>query len=654
MSSTSGASKSPGEVWEKVVSQVQDIKERRKAAAKLARSGTFYSKKEMKDWSVLRRSLAQCASSATFEIFINIVVMFNVVVMVVEADEGMRCAEEPEGACVAPWLEIANNALLGIYTCEVILTLFIQRSSFWWRSWWNYLDLVISLTGYIEIVMNTLGSDSAGGLSMMRMLKLLRVARIMRLLKTFPELYMMVAGFVSTMKTMFWGFVLIIALLGVWGIIIIQTMTPTGVVGNLEVARCNEAFQTTFGAIVWFFQTLIAGDSWGQCVIPVMQQAGTGFFWLFACVHITIQIGFMNLILAVIVDSSAQTREERAEDKRKARKEKREEAISDISDLLRNLDTDDSGEISLEELMAGYEGNESLRERFDEIGIGRRDLSRLILAMDEDNSGEVDYEEFAEALLRFEETDPRAQALQTNLLIQELQANMVKRLSTVESLLQEAKLPAKVPCKTLDPKHQPDLEQSHQPDFAFDVPGLNEPVCSNALIFADSRNAEACEFSRMLTKDVELSLGSFKTQLQTLVDEVTQQVNSLAQQARAFSSTRGGTKIVPWGIESKRRLPRCWSAKRPDENISIRFADSLKSTPTKAAKQVSVSWQDSYEDHRSDTSKMHRPIDFDNVEELQVGRIQDNPSPPTTLPNSPSSAPPKVYVKAPPSAGNDM
>ena len=71
---------------------------------------------------------------------------------------------------------------------------------------------------------------------------------------------------------------------------------------------CLAAFSSIFEAIVIYFQTLVAGDSWGQCMIPIVHHHPWTILF-FAAALITVTLGFMNLILAVIVDNATKARE---------------------------------------------------------------------------------------------------------------------------------------------------------------------------------------------------------------------------------------------------------------------------------------------------------------------------------------------------------
>ncbi|CAE7662364.1 unnamed protein product, partial [Symbiodinium pilosum] len=55
------------------------------------------------------------------------------------------------------------------------------------------------------------------------------------------------------------------------------------------------------------FKTVVAGDSWGEIAVPVIQSHPETAF-IFVGSSLTIVFGVLNLIVAVIVDTFAEAR----------------------------------------------------------------------------------------------------------------------------------------------------------------------------------------------------------------------------------------------------------------------------------------------------------------------------------------------------------
>merc|ERR1740138_537283 len=94
----------------------------------------------------------------------------------------------------------------------------------------------------------------------------------------------MVQGLMGAFRAIFWGIFLMGACLTVFGIVAVQIIHPL----NQELAaqgvyegceRCPRAFESVGASVVTFSQTLIAGDSWGQVSIPLIERYPATFIF---------------------------------------------------------------------------------------------------------------------------------------------------------------------------------------------------------------------------------------------------------------------------------------------------------------------------------------------------------------------------------------
>lgn len=108
---------------------------------------------------------------------------------------------------VPTWVAVANIVLLSLYSVEICVR-FLVYKSLYFRSAWNLLDLgVVTVDVASHILRRTLGTVPS--LSVLRTVRLVRLARAYKVLVVFPELYAMIIGMFSTIKTIFWGMLLL-------------------------------------------------------------------------------------------------------------------------------------------------------------------------------------------------------------------------------------------------------------------------------------------------------------------------------------------------------------------------------------------------------------------------------------------------------------
>jgi len=364
------------------------------------------------------------------ETFINALICINVIVMIVEADHNAQCVDatgHKPTACRSHTLEIINFVFLVIYTMEAIAKLFIHRLSFFYTKY-NCLDLFVVTTGLLTLVLETaFSSEDVPNLQMLRMCRILRLARNIRIVRFFPELQKLVNGFICAMSAMAWGLILILLLLVFFAIVTVEVVHPVNVQLMEQYPEevstwCAAAFDSVFHAALLYFQTLVAGDAWGGCIVPLIRFSplvAVIFIAALACV----QLAFLNLILSVVVDSAASSRESDREKQLRAKRHEEAEAVEHLREVIRHCDTDGSGEVTLDELKDGFQDNEMVEEILGLLDIRGDDIEDMFHLMDLDGSGTLSYDEFIDCIRKAEMQDTRVQLMLLSLQMQHIRRN---------------------------------------------------------------------------------------------------------------------------------------------------------------------------------------------------------------------------------------
>jgi len=377
---------------------------------------------DRRQWPPWRKTLAACIEHRRFDALLGIVVLSNVVVMCYEVDRNAGCG--PDG-CAGRTIELLNLLFTIFYTAECTVRMAVYRSKIV-ADRWNILDICIVIVGWLEQVISmfdalqTLSEQIPFNINFLRLFRVARLFRATRILEVFPELHMMITGVFRAMMAMFWGFLMILCLVLLWAILAVELIHPL----NRHIVHddewCNEAFGSVLKATLIFFQTMVAGDSWGHCSIHIINKHPFTFF-VFASALISVQLGFMNLILSVIVDSASKAREEVKAEKLREESSHRAEYTAKLLDLLESIDTDGSGTLSFEELHEGYQASPTLRSIITQLGLQQEDLRLLFDVMDADRSGAISYHEF----IRYISNVQNAEQLQQHLVL----ARLFKRTS---------------------------------------------------------------------------------------------------------------------------------------------------------------------------------------------------------------------------------
>ena len=120
----------------------------------------------------------------------------------------------------------------------------------------------------------------------------------------------------------------------------------------------------------------------------------------------TVSLGVMNLILAIVVEKAAEARENDQERKIELADQERQKDMIQLAILCDRMDKDGSGSLSLQEILDGYDSDESIKSVMKRMDIDRDDMQTIFRGLDSDGCGEVDYVEFCYQLGSCKKRDP--------------------------------------------------------------------------------------------------------------------------------------------------------------------------------------------------------------------------------------------------------
>ncbi|OLQ12191.1 Sodium channel protein type 11 subunit alpha [Symbiodinium microadriaticum] len=311
-------------------------------------------------WSSSRIAMAEVVLSQMFETIMGIVIAFNIGVMVVETNMDASCQQGQqdirncaEGSFNVQWLQILNIVLLVVYSVECAARAYVERSMYIWNRW-NQIDLLTVLLGWGGMLL-----ASAVNLNVLRLFRVVRLMRAARVVISVPEFYILVSGLSHSLKAIVFGSVMLLAVILVWA----------------------------------------AMSSWFKAKYPFTIPI------LFLSV-MTISLGVMNLILAVIVERAAEARENDQTRKMQRKDAEREKHMVELALLCDSMDRDGSGSLSLEEMLHGFDNNHQFASLMQVMDIRRTDMETIFNVLDHDSSGEVSYVEFCQQLGNFRKRDP--------------------------------------------------------------------------------------------------------------------------------------------------------------------------------------------------------------------------------------------------------
>merc|ERR1712137_811705 len=156
----------------------------------------------------------------------------------------------------------------------------------------------------------------------------------------------------------------------------------------------------------------------GLTIIPIIMKEPI-LSVLFITITITISLGVMNLILAVIVQRAAEVRQQNLE----------EEAVDEknsILELCASVDADGSGMLSFAELEKAYAEISLFRDRMESLCAEKDDMHIICKVLDPDDSGSVSYHEFVDMIYNLEEVNANVEAAEVKVHLMELERVIAK------------------------------------------------------------------------------------------------------------------------------------------------------------------------------------------------------------------------------------
>lgn len=393
------------------------------------------------DWGHCRTGLARIlettggdGETCIFDVIVGTVIILNVVVLILEIDLTVDC--EVKSLCTPGWIEGLDVVFIAFYTVELFMRIGTYRGKFFTEAW-SWLDLFIVVSAYLALL-----GDSLEEFRRMQLFRLVRVARVIRMAKIvsrFPTLNTMIRGFRGAMQAMFWGLVLIMFLIIVWSILAVQLVHPISerIFTGLDQEYCRGSFGTVIRATLFFFQTLIAADAWGDCAIPLIREEPV-LFILFAAALVSLQLGFTNLVLAIIVDQAAEARHADQEDALKEKTAEKNTSMKRWGRMVDNLDSDGNGSLSLDELLQGQDDQET-NDLFTMMDMDEHGLKEVFSYLDLDDDGTIHHNDFVEAFHKSHTQDMRVYLMVIKLQLSKVRAEQRSQFEELRQLILDGK-----------------------------------------------------------------------------------------------------------------------------------------------------------------------------------------------------------------------
>jgi hypothetical protein len=234
----------------------------------------------------------------------------------------------------------------------------------------------------------------------LRIMRLLRLARALRMFVQFKTLWGLVRGILSSMGTIVYTCILLFFFCFMFAIIAIELIAKP-VIQNPEKYTeeeyrvVHERFRSLEMSILTFVSCTTVDNS-PATYFPLIMEDPTRLF-VFVPFLLIVSIALMNLITAVIVESSIQQGEQDRLVARAWELQERAKRLEKLEKLFSDIDENCDGQLTLDEL---HNAPPKVKEMLHCL-CDTDDLDILFTTIDIDNSGFIEIDEFCAGLLRF-------------------------------------------------------------------------------------------------------------------------------------------------------------------------------------------------------------------------------------------------------------
>ena len=253
---------------------------------------------------LLKKSVLSYTRSRMMANLFAVIVLLDFLCTCYDVDARAAGEEPPEFA------QITADLCLCAYTIDTIL-LVLAKGPRILMDLMVMTDAFVLLCGYVETVMQYLGHgellSTVAVFRMLRLVRILRVTRVLRRTGGFRELQKLIRMLSTCLKTLFWSFIFCFIIMTIWALLIVELVNPLMAIVNRETGVFNECEQclksttSVMRANVLLFKTVIAGDSWGQIAVPLVEAYPLTAI-IFMGSLLTLVFCVMNLIVQHLVE----------------------------------------------------------------------------------------------------------------------------------------------------------------------------------------------------------------------------------------------------------------------------------------------------------------------------------------------------------------
>jgi len=358
--------------------------------------------------SPLRKWLESVMVNTRTEMFFAILIASNSIVIGAEVEYMARSPQEHENLVFFG----VHSSYTVLFLLELLTRLWVQRSFFFQSSdWmWNILDVFVVVTSLLETGLGiaalsgltfNVGSLNLSNFRIVRLLRIIRLGRTLRfprILRFVSALRTLVYSIFATLRSLIWALILLISIMYLFGIIFTESAIDYALEGGPRNAQLTTYWGSLGDSMFTLFKSISGGLSWHEVVTP-LGEVSSVLVWLFGVYIFFTYFAVLNVVTGVFCQSALETAENDPDLAVQNLVDRRQEYTEKVRMLFKEMDYDDDGLVTIEELQALI-ADPTLKAYFAALQIDTDDAWRLFKLIDTDKTGAIDSDEFVWGCMR--------------------------------------------------------------------------------------------------------------------------------------------------------------------------------------------------------------------------------------------------------------
>jgi len=371
-----------------------------------------------------------------------------------------------------PFMEVMELIFLSFYTVEMGLKIHVHRLYYFCNEdmSWNLFDFFLVLVSLIDQIAYYSGSGNSANMTFarsVRVFKLGKIFRMFRVMRFLRELRVMMLSIAGSFASLFWSFVMLAFICGMFSLIFVQRLTNYLMEGHPALHQVDGSGSTLyqkilakFGSVelgcLSLYQTTTGGVDWEE-VYNIIQKSGAVNSVIFIFYISFFNFAVLNILTGIFVENAmklaAPDREELMMDQRR-REEKDIDALRKLwatldqerrkrDSQIGKLQNEEAGTLSLQELEEFlYETRTN--SYLASLGIDIKDVKMFFKALSAvSGTNRLHIDDFVDHCLRMKgvatSIDLHGLAFETKLLKREFERYHVLYVKQHEQMLQYVK-----------------------------------------------------------------------------------------------------------------------------------------------------------------------------------------------------------------------